>query len=375
MKKNKTVCHMTTAHPPFDIRIFHKQAVTLSEAGYRVILIAPAPKDMNREGVIIKSLPVTKSRFKRFFYLLPLVTFRALKEKAGIYHFHDPELIIAGLALKLVFRKKVIYDVHEDYASVVLKREWIPGVFKKLLSMLVNRIEKGAASLFDCIIAVTDEIENSFKNNKRGNVIQVRNYPKIVTTPPGERRGREEDTFTVVYAGVISGLRGIYQLVSALEHVRGKNGTKLVLMGRFESEDFKKELQDLPAYKMVDYRGILEQEEVWEVYGRADAGAVCLLPEDIYKAALPNKLFEYMAAGLPVIASGFDLWKEIVEGSRCGLTVDPLNPKEIAKAIDRLAADREEAVRMGENGRKAVVGRYNWNVEKEKLLRLYESII
>ncbi len=91
--------------------------------------------------------------------------------------------------------------------------------------------------------------------------------------------------------------------------------------------------------------------------------------------AQPNKMFEYMSAGIPVIASDFPLWREIIEGCGCGICVDPLDPKKIAEAIDYLVDNPEIARRMGENGRKAVYDRYNWDVEEKKLLALYDSLL
>jgi glycosyltransferase involved in cell wall biosynthesis len=86
-------------------------------------------------------------------------------------------------------------------------------------------------------------------------------------------------------------------------------------------------------------------------------------------------MFEYMAAGLPVIASNFPLWKEIIEGNHCGIYVNPLKPKEIAKAIEYLIKHPKEAKRMGENGRKAVLEKYNWENESKKLLKIYEELL
>ena len=86
-------------------------------------------------------------------------------------------------------------------------------------------------------------------------------------------------------------------------------------------------------------------------------------------------MFEYMAAGIPIIASNFPLWCEIIEGNDCGLCVNPLDPAAIARAIDDLVTNREKAKRMGENGRKAVVSRYNWPAEEKKLLAFYAEIL
>lgn len=107
----------------------------------------------------------------------------------------------------------------------------------------------------------------------------------------------------------------------------------------------------------------------------ADCGLVCFQPAPNQINAMPRKMFEYMAASLPVIASNFSLWKEIIEGNKCGICVDPLNPKEIAKAIDYLIEHPQDARRMGENGRKAILEKYNWENESVKLLNLYDKLV
>jgi glycosyltransferase involved in cell wall biosynthesis len=105
------------------------------------------------------------------------------------------------------------------------------------------------------------------------------------------------------------------------------------------------------------------------------AGIVTFLPSPNHLEAQPNKMFEYMSAGIPVIASDFPLWREIISGNDCGLLVNPLKPLEIAGAIDYLVNNPAEAKRMGRNGRLAVIEKYNWPMEEKKLLRFYDSIL
>ena len=124
----------------------------------------------------------------------------------------------------------------------------------------------------------------------------------------------------------------------------------------------------------MDYRGWLDRQGVKTVLNESFAGLVTLHPIVNYLDALPVKMFEYMAAGLPVIASNFALWKQIIEGNQCGLCVDPLNPKAIAEAIDYLVTHPEEAEKMGLNGQRAVQELYNWGNEERKLIQLYESL-
>jgi glycosyltransferase involved in cell wall biosynthesis len=124
----------------------------------------------------------------------------------------------------------------------------------------------------------------------------------------------------------------------------------------------------------VQIPGPIPHEKVFDVLVRSHIGLAVLHPDPNYVDSLPTKLFEYMAAGLPVVASNFPLWKEIVEGNRCGITVDPLDPKAIAQAIEYLLTHPEEARRMGENGRRAVEEKYNWEREKEKFAQTLQGV-
>lgn len=131
----------------------------------------------------------------------------------------------------------------------------------------------------------------------------------------------------------------------------------------------------MPSWAVVNELGFVDRKGVRDVLGRSFAGLVTLHPVPNYLDALPVKMFEYMAAGIPVIASDFPLWREIIESSQCGVCVNPMKPEEIAQAVDRLVNNPAEARQLGENGRRAVLDRYNWAVEEKKLFQLYEYIL
>ena len=164
----------------------------------------------------------------------------------------------------------------------------------------------------------------------------------------------------------------IEELVAAMEEVR--SGARLQLCGSFSEPDVEADVKQRPGWSAVDELGYLDRAAVREVLGRCVAGLVTLHPLPNYLDSQPIKMFEYMSAGIPVIASDFPLWREIVVGSQCGVCVDPMNPHEIARAIDLLVNDPERARRMGENGRAAIRDRYNWSAEERKLLRLYGEL-
>lgn len=366
------ICILTTVHPPFDTRIFHKEAKTLFSAGYDVTLIAQHEREEILDGIKIVPLPTPRNRLTRILFLTWRAFRLAYHQHADIYHFHDPEVIPVGVLLKLLNRGKVIYDVHEDVPEDILNKHWIPSIFRRPISGLFDRWEKSAARFLDEVIVATEEIAKKFRGL---NPTVVHNYPNLQILPDlasGFRKGGE---INLVYVGVISKIRGAFEMIQALEYLNPSWNSHLIIIGRFDQSGLENKLKELQGYTSVRYLGTLPWAEAWKQAQNAMAGLVLFHPAPNHTKSLPNKLFEYMAAGLPVIASDFPLWKEIVEGNQCGLIVDPRNPKEIAEAIEYLILNPEEAQRMGENGRRAVIEKYNWELEGERLLTLYEALL
>jgi glycosyltransferase involved in cell wall biosynthesis len=146
-----------------------------------------------------------------------------------------------------------------------------------------------------------------------------------------------------------------------------KFATRLNLVGSFSDVETAKMVKRAPGWEHVNELGVLDRGEVRDVLQRSFAGLVTFHPLPNHVDAQPNKMFEYMSAGVPVIASDFPLWNEIIIGNDCGLCVNPMSPDAIARAIDQLAGDPELARKMGANGRRAVVEKYNWSVEEARL--------
>lgn len=368
------VCILTSVHPACDTRIFHKQAKTLVQAGYDVILIAQHEKVEMVEGVQILPLPSPRNRLHRMVGLT-LRAFRvALKQRADVYHLHDPELLPVGLLLKLCTKAKIIYDTHEDVAENILMKEWLPAILRRPISLGFGLFEQLAARFVDRIVGATEAIAAHFSQSK---TIAVRNYPLLsyFNEKGRDRDCARKDSYTLIYAGVLTKERGVSELIRSLELVDKKFAVRLKLLGRFDPPAFEEEVRSLEGWANVDYLGLVPYQEVIVHLRDADIGVVLFHDVPNHPESMPNKLFEYMAAGLPVIASNFPLWKEIVEGNECGLTVDPLNPQEIAQAIEYLLDHPELRQKMGENGRRAVLEKYNWENEAKKLLALYQELL
>lgn len=361
------ICHLTSAHLQTDTRIFYKECQTIAASGYDVTLIVQHQKDKVIESVRILSLDKPKTRKERMTKTVKQAYKRALECNADIYHFHDPELIPVGLKLKRK-GKKVIYDVHEDVPRQILSKHWIPTLLRKIISLFVERIENYAAKKFDYIITATPYIRNRFLKINR-NTIDINNYPILTElfSPYNKWDNKEK---AVCYIGGIGELRGIYEMVDAI----GMTPYSLLLAGKFVSTTERDIASRKSGWSKVIELGYKNREEVKKILSNSVAGLVVLHPIINYIDALPVKMFEYMSAGIPVIASNFSLWKKIIKEANCGICVDPLNVDEIANAITYIIEHPQQAKQMGENGRKAVEEKYNWEQEGKKLIKIYEEL-
>lgn len=366
------ICHLTTVHRVFDVRIFRKQAKALAEAGYNVTLIAQHDRHETVDGIKIVSLPRPKNRFQRIFVTTWQAFCLALRQRARVYHFHDPELLPVGVLLKLLTHAKVVYDVHEDYSQAIRTKYWISKPWRAILARLFHFIEQLASRSLDAIVSVTEAIQSHFPAQK---TVLVKNYPILEFAGIPRRHPSQRNSLVLIYVGGLIRLRGIYELVQALELLNSHWDVRLELLGQFIEPTFEQKVRALKGFQQVQFCGWVPYREVFLHLQRADIGFVLFHPVPNHMEALPTKLFEYMSAGLPVIVSHFPLWREIVEGNQCGVTVNPLDPQDIASAIEYLWQRPELRCRMGQSGRQAVQAKYNWEVEAKKLTELYEKLL
>ena len=367
---SKKVCHISTAHKENDSRILLKECQSLSKAGYDVSLIINADKDKKIYGTNIIALDESNtSRAHRVLKKSKVALQKAIDLNADIYHFHDPELINVGMALKKR-GKKVIYDVHEDVPVQILAKSYLgPMWVRKIVSKVYNYYEKNKSKNFDAIIAASDELAAKF-NNK--NSISVKNFAIRDVIENAEPINREDDDkFIIIYVGSITKIRGIRELIQVTELFLGK--VELWILGAFESEELKEECMALEGYKYCKYFGMLPVKDVYSYIKAADLGMCTLYPTENYKESIPIKVLEYMACEKPLVLSDFEFWKNFF--GDIGKYVDPLDINSIKDGIDCFIRDKNYLETVGKKNKESFINNFSWDKEEKKLLDLYESLL
>jgi len=378
--KKFKVCHLASKHKMNDMRIFEKECKSLAKAGFDVTLIGfgDTAKTEVIDGVrcislfcpIKNNLELLRKRNK-----MSLET--ALEVDADIYHLHEPELLPVGMKLKRA-GKIVIFDSHEYYGWQLrdnihkIKVIKTPAFLMKVFGNLYMHYEKHVCMKIDGVVQVCTMNGVDYFGHRCQKTLFIRNLPSLSDytrkTPIDYSQGP-----AVAMIGGITKERGITQLVEATHHAKAK----LLLAGAFSPKTYETELKESPAYACVDYKGFLDKKGMVALLEEANIGASTLLNVGQYDKidTLPTKVYDYMSMQLPVVISNTDFAQKMNEKYHFAICIDPEKPEDIADAIKWLKEHPEQAVEMGNNGRKAIEEEFNWEKESEKLVDFYKNLL
>ncbi len=362
------IVHLSSAHNDRDVRIFLKEcrSLALKYPNAEVHLILAGVDERLEDGVRVHSVPKrTGNMITRMLRTVNQVRKKALELNGDIYHLHDPELLRIAFRLKRG-GKKVIYDAHEDLPRQISGKSYLP--VKGLIAFLTEIIEDFMSARLTGVLAATPFIAERFKKINP-NTIDINNFPLESEIEFIAETGIQKEN-NVCFIGGISPIRGTKELVDAMAFT----DCQLALAGEIPS-DFRTTLIESAGWENVHELGFVDRNTSMLIKQKAIAGIVTFLPFPNHVNAQPNKIFEYMAAGLPVIGSNFPMWRDLLEKNKCGICVDPADPKAIAKAITYLKTHPEEAKAMGENGKRLVQETYNWKAEEKKLFEFYQALM
>lgn len=364
------IVHLTSVHPRYDVRIFHKECMSLSKNWEVALIVADNKGDEICQNIKIYDVGKENGRFNRIFKTTKKVYQKALQLNGDIYHFHDPELLPVGKKLAQK-GKKVIYDSHEDMPALLSEKEWITPFLRPLVAKIFTYYERYCIKKFAAVVTVTPLMTQRFQKSF-SNVCQITNFPIDSSNFIDHRKW----DYSVCFAGGISKQwmhENILKAITEIDNITYR------LAGISDSENYFNQLKEMSVWNKVEYHGKIPHQDVHDFIQYSTAAIALndyVANVGFKEGSLGNtKLFEYMQAGIPVICTDFHQWKQIVKNENCGICVNPHNIDEIKNAIEFLLNNPEQARQMGENGRKAVTEKYNWKTQENKLFSLYGNLL
>ncbi len=381
------ICHLTNVHHLFDQRIFYKEAQSLVAAGYDVTILGPGPATLSGDhaGVHVVTIPPPASVVGRLANLWRLLH-KVLDSDAHLVHFHDPELLPVGLALRLMGRR-VVYDCHENFPQTAYVRRWVPKGLRRPLALVIDCVECGVARLLSGVLGVVDEQGSRFGHRP---FVAVKNFPRLEwfkesVADTSSRHDLLPDSrlapCELLHIGSLSYDRGSQFLLDVMSELgRTHPHVRLRTVGPFHTEvdriAFERRAQELGVWDRIDCCTTkVPYDELGALIAQHRIG---LIPGQVSVKNLtpfvPTKLFEYLACGLPVVASSLPSIRGFYEQGDWGILADPSQPCEHAAAIRQLLDDEPEAIAKGRRGRCLVEERFNWSNEADRLLDFYDRV-
>ncbi len=388
------ICMLADSHGLYDDRIYWKEAVSLKKAGYEVhFVLAGESEEQGLTGEGIAYTVIRRDRYARN-HLLNYLAKRlpgglyarmyreAAKLQADVYHIHDLKVNRIGGKLKqLTHRPKLVYDVHEPYPENILDYwpdQGLKGMMRTYWSKKTRRWERKATAAYDLIITTEENMQKRFNGYFPDKPVAIiYNYtdlPDQQTAGPGENK-----EYDAIYTGGITEFRGAWQILEAVRIAKHRRpGLKILFLGSWFPPGLKDRMERFTRESGIEEQVVMKEAvpypEVTDHYRRSRVGLGIFQPIQTHRIILQIKIFEYMNFGLPILGSNFGHIARIIEEHKCGQTVNPLNPQEIADGLLELLSDKEAYERMSRNGAEAVAKHYRWERMEEKLVALYAEL-
>jgi glycosyltransferase involved in cell wall biosynthesis len=365
-----TITHLTSVHNSNDTRIFYKECSTLAKK-YNVRLIGKAKNKQTNNGVEIIPFPHFRNRLIRILYAPFLMFYYAIKYKSQIYHIHDPELMITILLLKIFTKAKIVYDIHEDNYTGIINKTYIPTKLAKIVAYLFRFMEKHVVKIVDATVLAESYYKKIYPSG-----IEILNY-QLLDPKLAIERQHPSNEIQLLYTGSVSEERGALLHARIVDYVPN---THITFVGYCPKSVANKIYDSVYNINMITIIGVdeyIDRSAIIDAYASDKwLAGLAIFPSN-YKAKEKRltKFYEYMQAGLPIIASDFPGWKEVIEKSRCGICVNPDNEREISNTLNRLFLQKELFYELSQNGQAQSRQKYNWKNEELKLFKLYEDLL
>lgn len=372
----RSVCVITSIHPDYDQRIY-KHCLSLLRLGFRVVLISPWPPREN-DGIEYSSFPRSSGIAGRLHQMKEIWR-RLRRVHADLYHFHDMDLVPLMTLWRLLAGKPVVYDVHENYPEEMLYRHWVPNVIRRPLAMAIRLMEAACGSILRNVVIVVDE-QRATVGPPWLNTEIVRNYASL-SLRHGLRCDHDVRRSFVLMNGSSHVAVGVLLFLDVAEQVLQRHPqATFALIDRFSRGDALRDevirrISEPPLRGHVELLPRVAPDQVMRYLNRATVGVSFDLRVPARIKALPTKLFEYMAAEVPIVATDLPYATEIIGRCKCGLLGRPEEPQTLVDAVCRLLDDPALARCLGRAGGEAFLQHYNWESHDRIFTRLYQKAV
>ncbi len=363
---------LSSNHKVNDDRIFYKEALSFKKITEDITLIIPHSRSEVINGINVIAIKGKTSSFTRFKTIFQLIG-KSFKFQFDIIICHEPDSLLVGWVYKLVHKCNLIYDSHELY-SKYFPQHFKYKLVKKTIELTIRLFEKIVCRKVNTIITVSDSIKNYFNSLGFNNVVVIYNVPKIEIFEQKElKTDKKEDELWICHEGNINFNRGLKQLLEIINIMKKEIKVKLNIIGEIEEREkkwFNQYLRENVLNEIVNVTGWLDYKKVGNYIKQNDIGIILFQPIPNNIVGLPNKLFNYMAFGLPIVVPNFPDMKTIISEYKCGITVNPTNQEEVAKKILSLFSDKSLLSQMQLNSKNAFEKVFNWGNMEYKLFEL-----
>lgn len=375
------ICILNVLHGPFDKRMYHKVGRSLMKAGHLVVSICPAG-DFDgdvRDGIHFRYFPRAVTKFQRVLAVAALVRL-GRKEEADCYIAPEPESWVAALIVKRIYGGRVVFDMHEHVPTEFAK--FFPAKTRQAVTAITRAAMRLFARYTDHILLTRESFDPVWDGLAipRTVAINANHIQPRCTQVPDAVRAAVGDGPAVLHQGTFGDVRGSWQLLDAMKIVaRNVPGVRCVILGEYvygNEAEFRSAVEHAGLAETFVFIDTVPYEDVAAYIAAANVGLILFQPGLLnHTLAMPHKLFDYMREAKPVVAPDFAIEvAHIVDDAECGVLVEATDPKAIAKAMVKLLKHPELAERLGENGRRAIEDRYNWEREEVKLLAAIDSL-
>ena len=369
-----------------------KEVQTLNNAGHDVIVATSTTSDLpsveKNENCIILRRRISQLILKSSIGALKVPFYFNFWRKyvsdvlnnytIDVIHIHDLPLCQIGIEFKNKHKIKLVVDLHENWPALLAVSSHTNTFIGIILSSQKQwrRYEKKCCQSADRIITVVHEMKERISklDIPPEKIIILENTPSILSVKELKFE-RDERYFTLIYVGGISFHRGLQYAIAGLKLLVPELPVRLWIAGngRYVAT-LKDQIKNLQLEKYVEFWGILTKSEIEDLHKKADFGLIPHIRSEQSDNSSPNKLFEYMAAGLPVLASNCTSVKRVLDNTQAGLTYVYDSSSDFTNVVRSLYKNRKRSDIFAENGKRAIRERYNWEKGSFSLVKLYSDL-